>query len=91
MCSQKQISYNEMRLDIFLVAHTKLRYRLIIQPTVRPQTPLNNSTNYLLLLLGFEPHGPWSRSARILSSFKVKPHITTMTEGTGIYIANPHI
>ena len=36
MCSQKQTSYNEMRLD---VAHTKLRYRLIIQPTVRPQTP----------------------------------------------------
>ena len=70
-----------------LVAHTKLRYRLIIQPTVRPQTPVNNSTNYLLLLLGFKPH-PWSRSARILSSFKVKP---TMTEGTGIYIANPHI
>ena len=30
MCSQKQISYNEMRLDIFLVAHTKLRYRLIV-------------------------------------------------------------
>ena len=26
MCSQKQISYNEMRLDIFLVAHTKLWY-----------------------------------------------------------------
>ena len=31
--SQKQISYNEMRLGIFWVAHTKLRYRLIIQPT----------------------------------------------------------
>ena len=42
MCSQKQTSYNEMRLDIFLVAHTKLRYRLIIQPTVRPQTPVGN-------------------------------------------------
>ena len=40
MCSQKQTSYNEMRLDIFLVAHTKLRYRLIIQPTVQPQTPV---------------------------------------------------
>ena len=40
MCSQKQTSYNEMRLDIFWVAHTKLRYRLIIQPTVQPQTPV---------------------------------------------------
>ena len=40
MCSQKLTSYNEMRLDIILVAHTKLRYRLIIQPTVRPQTPM---------------------------------------------------
>ena len=32
---------NEMRLDIFLVAHTKLRYRFIIQPTVQPQTPVH--------------------------------------------------
>ena len=43
MCSQKQTSYNEMRLDIFLVAHTKLRYRLIIQPTVQPQTPVGGA------------------------------------------------
>ena len=42
MCSQKQISHNEMRLDIFLVARTKLRYRFIIQPTVRPQTPVHS-------------------------------------------------
>ena len=50
MCSQKLTSYNEMRLDIFLVAHTKLRYRLIIQPTVRPQTPvvILNSMTVLL-------------------------------------------
>ena len=44
MGSQKQISYNEMRLE--LVANTKLRYRLIIQPnTDQPQTPVTHAQN----------------------------------------------